>query len=103
MFAEFFVTPTGRVQGPKLFCEFSAPYLDLADDAVKAALFAIVSGGFTLVAYAKREFVVEVPADATAEEAASAACRLIRFAEAAITNVLHGIPGKCSCVPARQW
>ena len=87
-----------------LFSEFAAPYLQLADDAAKAALFAVVSRGFALVAYAKYEFVVEIASNEAAEtDGNDAATELACIAETAIGTVLGGIPGKCTCHWATRW
>jgi hypothetical protein len=62
LFGRGVTTLTGRVRGRSLFSEARrAEYLDLADDAVKAALFSVVAGGFKVVAYAENTIVIELP------------------------------------------
>src|SRR5262249_7251700 len=56
LFGRRVVTLTGRARGGMLFAEArQAEYLDLADDAVKAALFALAADRLNVVAFADNE------------------------------------------------
>jgi hypothetical protein len=62
LFGRRVTTLSGRVRGRMLFAEArQAEYLDLADDAAKAALFALAAGGLQAAAFADYTVVVEVP------------------------------------------
>jgi hypothetical protein len=100
VFATTSVTVVGRVRGPEVPSEFNAPHLDLADDAAKAALFAVIANGFTLAAYANHEFVVEAPED---DRVSGRAAEIAQIAEGAITAVLQGVPGRCLCEITTHW
>jgi hypothetical protein len=55
-------TPVGRVRGRLPYAEARAwAHLSLAEDAAKAAVFAVVAAGFRLVGISGAEFVIEVP------------------------------------------
>jgi hypothetical protein len=55
-------TPVGRVRGRLPYAEARAwAHLSLAEDATKAAVFAVVAAGFRLVGISSAEFVIEVP------------------------------------------
>jgi hypothetical protein len=63
LFGRRVTAPTGRTRGGLLFSDsHRACYLDLADDAAKAALFALAAGGWKVLAFAKGVVVTEVEA-----------------------------------------
>jgi hypothetical protein len=94
LFGQDVVTLTGRARGRMHYSEARrAEYLDLADDALKAALYALVAVGFRVAGVVGEEVVIEMPADIDHNEAAERAARLA--AEAA-GDVLRGMPVPCS-------
>ena len=50
--------PSGRIRAHGVFAEGNAEYLDLADDALKAAIYAIAAAGFEIVAVAEGTLLV---------------------------------------------
>jgi hypothetical protein len=63
LFGRRVVTLTGRARGGLLFSDArQARYFDLADDAAKAALFALAAGGWKVLAFAKGVVITEVEA-----------------------------------------
>src|SRR5262249_28671968 len=64
LFSRRVVTRTGRVRGGLSFGQArSAEHLDLADDAAKAALFAVAAAGYRVAAFAEGTILVELPDD----------------------------------------
>jgi hypothetical protein len=88
LFSDHAVSPTGRVRcGVYVTRARAATHLDLADDATKAVLFALVAAGFDLVGWDGEEFAVQVregadlsaAAEAVKQEAERAARRVVRI------------------------
>ena len=93
-------TPTGRVGAPDHFTEYSAEYLDVMDDVIKAAMYAVVAAGHRhYVGCTGREFAIALP---TAVNAKHAAEEIAGLAQLAASAVLGGIPVKCECA-RRCW
>jgi hypothetical protein len=94
-------TLTGRRRGRLLFGEaHRAEYLDLADDAAKAALYALVSAGMRVVAFAETTIVVETPVSPELPDQVRRAGDLTRNA---IEQVLPGVPAACVTQPLDCW
>jgi hypothetical protein len=101
LFCREAVTLTGRARGRLPFSQArGAECLDLADDAAKAALFAVVAAGSRVVAFAGDTLLAEVPAPADAADGAEeVAARARRGAEA----VLGDIPAVCEAQRLTRW
>jgi hypothetical protein len=76
-----FHLPTGRIRGKCVFARGNAEYLDLADDALKAALYAICASSGEIVAVADRTVVVwtgeQIDVQAANTRASDAAMNLL--------------------------
>ena len=95
LFGRTVTTLTGRMRSRSPFgIAHRAEYLDLADDAAKAALFAVCRTGLKVAAFLDETIVIECPADLTVQ---STAQQVFDLANGAIERVLHGVPGKCAC------
>jgi len=95
------VTRTGRVYGWLLQVEVSGTeYLDLADDAAKAAIYRLVTEGFQLVGIAGNEIVVEIANEADASVELLKAETITREA---VAEIITGIPVSCSCERRNRW
>jgi hypothetical protein len=101
LFGRTVVTLTGRVRARLPFGQTrAAGYLDLADDAVKAALFAVVRGGYRVAAYAEDTTLVELHESLDTAGRAEEARKLAR--EGA-EEVLRGIPAVCEVEVLARW
>jgi hypothetical protein len=101
LFGRDVVTLTGRVLGRLLFSEARrAEYLTLADDAVKAALFALAERGYRVVAFAEGTAVLEVEGPGSAEGEVKKAEDLAR---GGAEEVLGPIPVACVGRALRSW
>jgi hypothetical protein len=101
LFGRRVTTLTGRVRGRLLFCEAcQAEYLDLADDAVKAAAFALADGGFPVAAVAGGALVTHVH---PTPDAAGEARRAERLAGQAAGEVIRPVPAACAARWADFW
>jgi hypothetical protein len=101
LFGQDVVTLTGRVLGRLLFGEARREaYLTLADDAAKAALFALAEGGYRVVAFAEGTAVLEVDGHGSLEGAAKEAEGLAR---GGAEEVLGPIPVACVGRALRSW
>jgi hypothetical protein len=94
-------TMTGRIRGGMLFADARrAEYLDVADDAAKAALFSVVAEGFKIVAFTSGTLVVELPIEEGGEEKIAQVQMLVDQAAGA---VLGNVPVVCETRPAMSW
>jgi hypothetical protein len=95
------ITLTGRVRGCLPFSQArAAEFLDLADDAAKSALFAVLMAGYRVVAYADDTILVELAESAQVAEQAE----LVKgIAQQGTEEVLHGVPAFCRVELLAQW
>jgi hypothetical protein len=101
LFGRRVTTLSGRVRGRALFAEArQAVYLDLADDAAKAALFALAAGGLQAAAFADDTVVVEVP---DAEGSGAEVSRAEGLARQAAEGLLGGVPALCEARLLEEW
>ncbi len=92
---------TGRCRGRILFSDArTALYKDLADDAVKVALYGLVERGFRVAAYAAGEILLEIP---EADDAGRAAAEALRVTNEAVEKVLQGVPAGCEVERGVVW
>jgi hypothetical protein len=101
LFSRRVVTRTGRVRGGLSFSQArSAEHLDLADDAAKAALFAVAAAGYLVAAFAEGTILVELPdGDRAAGEVAKAA----ELAGRGAVGALDGLPAVSQGRLLRSW
>lgn len=92
IFSEARQSPSGRLRAAALFSEESAEHLDLADDAAKAGVFAIMAAGFRLCVYAGGTFAVEAPAGLSQDTPSQ-----IGAVAAAAAGRVVGVPVRCCC------
>jgi hypothetical protein len=93
LFSRRMATLTGRVRGGLSFSQArSVAYLDLADDAVKSALFAVAAAGYRVAAFAEDTILVALPdRDGLADEAVTVA----EVARHGAEQILGGVPAAC--------
>jgi hypothetical protein len=96
IFARPRMVPRGRVRRAALFSEESAEHLDLADDAAKAAAYALVAAGYELCGYGQNVFVVVL---SNGQDGHDVIARMAREVERAAGMVLQ-VPVRC--VPRYQ-
>jgi hypothetical protein len=95
------VTATGRIWGQLPFCSARRTvFLGLADDVMKAALYAVVAAGYRLIGVRRGEFVVEVTANQDTDEVAD---DLQRRAETGASRVLTNVPIRCRAAAQERW
>jgi hypothetical protein len=101
LFEEVVVTPVGRVRRGAFFTTArAAAHLCLADDVVKAVLFALVAAGHDLLGWDGREFAVQV---SEREEAGPVIADVKRVAEGAARRVVTRFPPKCEVREVSAW
>jgi len=101
LFGRDVVTLSGRVRGRLPFSQArSAEYLDLADDAAKLALYAVVRAGYRVVAYATETILVELPEGA---DTAAQAEVVKNLARQGVAEGLAGIPARCETALLSRW
>jgi hypothetical protein len=101
LFAGRAVSPVGRVRcGVFLTRGRAALHLSLADDAVAAALFALVADGFDLIGWDGREFAVQIPDGVDPEPVLS---EIRQSAERGAQGVVTIFPPRCEVRRASAW
>jgi hypothetical protein len=103
LFARTLTAPTGRMRGRMRFAEArQAAYRDVADDAAKAALFAVAAAGYRVVAFAPETIVAETPwpREAGPTDALVEAPELVRRA---VGKVLDPVPAACHGAWRDHW
>jgi hypothetical protein len=101
LFSRDVLTQTGRIHGRLVLgAALGAEFLDLADAALKAALYALSAHGQRLVAVAEGQCVVSVPPSQQREETAE---EIKGLAGEAASGVLGGMPVPCDAEWASRW
>jgi hypothetical protein len=101
LFGRRVVTRAGRARGGLLFSESRrAEYLDLADDAAKAALFTLAAAGHRVAAFAEGTILLEVPAT---RDLTGTTAQAQSLAHAAVEEVLNPIPAGCEARVLASW
>jgi hypothetical protein len=101
LFGQNLVSPVGRVRRGVFLTEArAAQHLDLAEDALKAAMFGLVAAGFELVAFAAGEFVIQVAEESPREATIR---RVEAVAEQAAKRVVIIFPPRCETHHVTVW
>jgi hypothetical protein len=101
LFAGYALSSGGRLRRGTFFAGAqAAEYLDLADDVLAAAAFAVVVAGYDLVGCAGYELAVQVRAD---REAAAEGVALAGVIDRATRAVLVAFPPDCQTAPEVAW
>jgi len=89
---------TGRVRGKMPLLEgWALPFTDLADAAMKMAMYAVVAAGYRPVAVTPHEFVLEVPVDSDDLAAVE------RIVSHSLERILHPVPAGCKAEWRERW
>ena len=101
LFGRDLLTLSGRVRGRLPFGQArAAEHLDLADDAAKSALFAVVSTGYRVVAYAEETILIELPSDT---DTAAQAEKVKSLAQGGVEAILAGVLARCEAEVLSRW
>jgi hypothetical protein len=101
LFVRRAATLAGRVRGGLSFAQArGAAYLDLADDAIKSAVFAVVAGGFRAVAVVGETALVELP---EGPDVIAQVAQARHLAQQGAQAALPGVPAACAADLLTSW